>query len=47
MFFINISKIVSNALENHKGMGEIGSDTPLMVESRVWGCKARPFAAFL
>ena len=27
MIFINIMKIVSNALENHNGMGEIGPDT--------------------
>jgi hypothetical protein len=47
MIFINIMKIVSNALENHNGMGEIDPDTPLMVESRVQGCKAWPFAAFL
>jgi hypothetical protein len=27
MIFINIMKIVSNALENHNGMGEIDPDT--------------------
>jgi hypothetical protein len=44
---IKIMKIVNTALENHKGMSDASNDTPVMVESRVWKCRLRPFAAFL